>query len=319
MINIDKGRYWDKALSLVSGCTPCSPGCDHCWAASLEHRTGARISKGFEGSFSDNTICGHRVHTPSPLTTSKRQFNRKIILHPERLDIPLKRKKPTVYAVWNDLFHEDVPFDFIDVAYNTMAQATQHTYLILTKRHRRISEYFESCLKRRFPVARWMSQGLDIWHGLTVCNQEEWDEKSKLFLQIPGNKFISHEPALRRINYGSRLNQINCLISGGETGPGARPSHPDTFRSNRDQCQSAGVSFFFKGWGEWAESVISDKDKRASSNDKSMWIFDGGFCKNARINCGDGAVWMRRVGRKQAGRKLDGRTHDDLLWFKEAK
>jgi protein gp37 len=83
MINISKGRYWDLPWSLVDGCTPCSPGCDHCWSAGMAHRF-------------------YRQH----LTTCDGKFNGHVAVRPERLDIPLKRRKPTVYAVWNDLFWE---------------------------------------------------------------------------------------------------------------------------------------------------------------------------------------------------------------------
>ena len=91
MIDISKGRYWQRAWSLVDGCTPCSPGCDNCWSASMAHRFKREGEPGYDTGI---------------LTDEKGNFNGDIIIHPERLNIPLTRKKPTVYAVWNDLFWE---------------------------------------------------------------------------------------------------------------------------------------------------------------------------------------------------------------------
>lgn len=288
MIRIEKGRYWDLPWSLVSGCTPCSPGCDHCWAAAMEHRTGARIIKGVSVSIAYGTACGYEDHIPSPLTDGQRQFNGHIVTHHERLNIPLKRRKPTVFAVWNDLFHEAVPSLFPHHANIRMAQCPQHTFLLLTKR--------PHVLRKRK-----MSPIDNVWIGLTVCNQSEADEKIPVFLQIPGKKFLSIEPMLSEINIEMALEEfqplnpdlsrkpspINAVILGGETGPGARLMHPDWVRSVRDQCAPAQVPFFFKGWGAWKSAdFVGDKMVPGST---------------------------------RTGRLLDGLTHDDLPWVKENK
>ena len=223
-------KYWDRAWSLVDGCTPCSPGCEHCWAAAMEDR------------FRKNKL--------TDLITGK--FFGAIMAHPERLSIPLKRKKPTVYAVWNDLFHEAVPFEFWVDAYKAMAFSANHTFLVLTKRPRRMLEWYATC---PCPLP-------SIYHGLTVCNQQEADEKIPVFLQVPGKKFLSIEPMLGAVDlakkYGAAcgkwrhaVDMIDAVILGGETGPGARPMHPDWVRSVRDQCQSVGVPFFFKSFGKY--------------------------------------------------------------------
>lgn len=292
-INIEEGRYWDLAWSLVPSCTRCSPGCDNCWALAMEKR----FHKGVEGQ---------------------------VTTHPERLNIPLKRKKPTVYAVWNDLFHKDVSDDFIDRVFNTMFQAKQHTYLILTKRPLFMHNYYEACRERGFPVNLWMSKGLNVYNGLTICNQQEADEKIPIFLQVPGKKFLSIEPMLeavdltdlpvpndiRNFTFNALLDQdddhfynvhekIDAVILGGETGPGARPMNPDWVRAIRDQCLAADVPFFFKQWGEWlpeSQHLYQYKEIRGIANDTNKK--------------------MRRVGRKNAGRMLDGVTHNDLPWNK---
>ena len=105
---LDKGRYWQFGWKVVEGCTPCSPGCENCWSLAMEHRFGK--------------------------STEVQCFE-------SRLDKPLKRKKPTVYAIWNDLFHKDVPFKFVDKVFAVIALCPQHTFLVLTKRTDRMKEY----------------------------------------------------------------------------------------------------------------------------------------------------------------------------------
>jgi len=227
MIDISKGRYWDLPWSLISGCTPCSPGCDHCCNAALTNR--------FYNKLPD-------MPTAQPcLLRAKNgngfEFSGNILTHHERLSIPLKRKKPTVYSIWNDLYHEAVPDEFIIQAVEVAHKCRQHTLLALTKRPERMD-------------AIWARMAYLVpdnwWNGLTVCNQAEWNAKKGDFLSVPGLKFVSHEPALGRIDYGPEIKDISVLISGGETGSGARPSHPNIFRADRNQCAAAGVKFFLK-------------------------------------------------------------------------
>ncbi len=305
-MRIERGRYWDRPWSLVDGCTPCSPGCDHCWSAGMTHRFGK--------AFVDGSI-----------TTGDGKFNGSILTHPERLSIPLKRRKPTVYAVWNDLFHEAVPAVFIRWALNNAHYAwldsvrhshDGHTFLFLTKRPQRMKEV----------VSRWgkdygayLPGIFGFYFGLTVCNQQEADAKIPIFLQVPGKKFLSIEPMLgpiglerqdrREINaafdagYGAAhagtwLDRIDAVILGGETGPGARPMHPDWVRSIRDQCAAAGVPFFFKAWGEWWQPP-SGKTEALKDFKKPYYNHESG---------------MFKIGHHKAGRLLDGLTHDELPW-----
>lgn len=269
MIDIDKGRYWDLPWSLVSSCTRCGPGCRSCWALAMEKR----FHKGIEG---------------------------RVVTHSERLSIPLKRRKPTVYAVWNDLFHETVPVMFIEQVYEAMFAAKQHQYLILTKRPRRMRDVIKIC---HLPY---------VWHGLTVCNQREADEKIPVFLQVPGRKLLSIEPMLGPIDIIMALEEfqplnpdlsrkkspLDAVILGGETGPGARPMHPDWVRSIRDQCAAAGVPFCFKqglkGKTNWTTGEV-----KAWGNEKIIdRMLDGETIA---------APFYRH---------LDGRTYDDLPWVK---
>ena len=133
-----------------------------------------------------------------------------------------------------------IPDEFIDAVWSRMAQNPQHTFLILTKRPRRMLEFVTNIAVFNYGILP------NVWLGCTICNQQEWDKHKDIFLSVPGKKFISHEPALDRIDYGEGLKEISVLISGAETGAGARVTYPDTFRADRAQCEFYGVKFFLK-------------------------------------------------------------------------
>jgi protein gp37 len=289
MIDIEKGRYWDEGITLVDGCTPCSPGCEHCWSAAMTHRLGDR----------------KRPIVVGKLTNDKGKFTGDIMTHPERLK-RFNTRKPKVFSIWNDLFHEAVPPQFVDDVFSSMRfkGASKNTFLVLTKRPQNITpDYFEI-----------MQHSFDnLYLGLTVCNQQEADEKIPIFLQVPGKKFLSIEPMLGAIdlrglgiscpksnsdricadrnNFGCMMGNCKGILSfdavilGGETGPGARPMNPDWVRSVRDQCAASNTPFFFKSWGAW---------------------------KGSKDFVGDKSV----PGSERIGRLLDGRSHDELPWVK---
>ncbi|MFH1628375.1 MAG: DUF5131 family protein [Pseudomonadota bacterium] len=240
MIDISKGRYWDLPLSWVDGCTPCSPGCEHCWTLAMEKRFRFKDSRHWDGS---------RVHDMSIQT------------HPERLSIPLKRRKPTVYAIWNDFWHESVPDDFQYKAIEVMAGCNQHTFLVLTKRPNIATKYFEDN-KSEY----WDAPYPNIFWGLTICNQQEADEKIPIFLRVPGKKFLSIEPMLGKIDISEYINlhwkptagidldspqfepRANAVILGGETS-GNRPGREmkiEWAENVADQCEAARVPLFVK-------------------------------------------------------------------------
>lgn len=275
---ISTGRYWDKPWTLVSGCTRCSPGCDHCWALAMEHRF------------------------------KKKPYFKPVWAHLDRLDIPLRRKKPTVWAIWNDLFHEDVPLYFISDALNIIHACPQHTFLILTKRAKRLSAMWSSGVT--LPG--------NLWLGVTVCNQQEADEKIPLLLQIPAAvRWGSIEPMLGPVDIRPFLPSITWegidrnkpsgvslktgisgIVLGGETGPGARPMHPDWPRKVRDDCQAAGVPFMFKGWGKYC---------RASQMPQEVW---NGMVRSNKY-LAETKDESYNIG-KAAGRLLDGREWSEL-------
>jgi len=275
VIDIVKGRYWDKSWGLVSGCTPVSPACDNYWLRVMDHR----------------------FHREGPVTFRE-----------DRLSIPFETKKPTVFAVWSDLFHEAVTDTQVDMAFIRMYICPHHAFLVLTKRPDRMREWIKKWIKK-WADSKPLS---NLWLGVTAENQEQADKRIPILLSIPAaHRWVSIEPMLGAIDLerggfslirsvkspsGRKWPGLDLVILGGETGPGARPMRPDWVRSVRDQCASAGVPFFFKGWGKNLDNVaVSD-------------MMELGASLYAR------QVFHTTYEGQRAGRLLDGRTHDYLPW-----
>jgi len=233
MIDILKGRYWDEGVKLVSGCTRCSDGCKNCWSLAMEYRfTGTHDKYGNIKALPANEI----------------------EVYPDRLK-RFNTRKPKVFALWNDLFHEDVPDEFILNSYTQMMRYNQNTYLILTKRQSRMLSLIltmRDILKKQGVVSPETFPEYHIYHGLTVCNQQEADEKIPIFLQVPGKKFLSIEPCLGNISlWDTYLNikwveYFDVVIMGAETGAGARPMDVEWVETIMDECEVAGTPFFLK-------------------------------------------------------------------------
>jgi protein gp37 len=173
------------------------------------------------------------------------------ILDYDEFQAPLRRKKPAKIGLqfMGDLLHDSIDGFVISSIWEVMKNCSQHTFFILTKRPERFLK-----LTPPLPVLE------NIWFGVSVEDQKTADERIPILLQIPAvHRWVSIEPMLEEINFkftkgdykGSWLNALDWVVLGGETGPKARPMHPDWVRSIRDQCQSASTPFFFKSWGEW--------------------------------------------------------------------
>ena len=285
-----KIEWCEESWNPITGCTPISEGCRNCYAKRMANRLRGR--------------CGYPKDDPF-----------KITFHPDRLEQPIKWRKPRMIFVCSmgDLFHKKVTDAQIDQIFKMMTHPMSgmdhHTYLILTKRPERIltghAEHF--------------TQWPNIWLGVTAENQQTADERIPILLQIPAAvRFVSCEPLLSEINlemaledfqplspdFSKNPSPIQWVICGGESSPGARPMHPDWARSIRDQCQAAGVPFFFKQWGEWSPA---------------SWALEGGYKEVRAVKGKKGGGnnlpgyrrLMYRVGKKKAGRILDGRTWDE--------
>jgi len=167
-----------------------------------------------------------------------------------RLGDPLKRKKSTVYFVnsMSDLFHEEVPFAYIDMVFETIKQAHWHTFQILTKRADRLAEYFTG---RVAPD--------NAWIGVSVEDKKYGLPRIDMLRSVNASvRFLSVEPLLEDLGTLD-LENIHWVIVGGESGPKARPMKPDWVESIQAQCEAQGAAFFFKQWGGWG----ADGKKRA--------------------------------------------------------
>lgn len=169
---------------------------------------------------------------------------------PGRLEEPLRRKKPTVYFVnsMSDVFHEDVPFKYIEQIFATISKTPQHTYQILTKRADRMAKFFAT---RQVPNNAWL--------GVSVEDQKYGVPRIDYLRQVKATvRFLSVEPLLEYLG-DLNLEKIHWVIVGGESGPKARPMQAAWVEDIRIQCEAIGAAFFFKQWGGWG----ADGKKRA--------------------------------------------------------
>lgn len=260
-----KIEWTEKTWNPAVGCTKVSQGCKHCYAEIMH----ARLQSMGVAKYADDFW----VVKP----------------YPEHLNEPRTWKKGVLVFVnsMSDLFHADLPFEYIQQVFQVMNECPQHTFQVLTKRSGRLAELA--------PQLEWHR---NIWIGVSVENQKTANERIPHLLTVPATvRFLSCEPLLGEVDIAESVEGTNtfwggtetggCMsgewlpqiknhaaggiswvIVGGESGPGCRPIHPDWVRSLRDQCKQNSVPFFFKQWGG--------------------------------------------VNKKSAGRILDGRTYDEM-------
>ena len=222
-------EWTEQTWNPVTGCTKISPGCKHCYAEAMARRLQAMSSPAYRNGFV-------------------------LTLHEDRLDEPLRRKKPTVYFVnsMSDLFHEDVPDAFIEQVMAVAAQTPQHTYQILTKRAERLPRFFS---QRPVPG--------NVWLGVSVENRRYGLPRIDHLRPVAARvRFLSVEPLLEDLG-PLNLDGIQWVIVGGESGPDARPMRQEWALAVREQCQAAHVAFFFKQWGTWGADGVR-RDQRAN-------------------------------------------------------
>lgn len=233
-------EWTEQTWNPVTGCTKVSPGCKHCYAATMAKRLQAMGAPGYENGF-------------------------ELSLLPERLDQPLRRRKPTMYFVnsMSDLFHEGVPYEFIDRVMEVIRATPQHTYQILTKRSGNMREYFST---RPVPDNAWL--------GVSVEDKKYGKPRIPDLLAIKAKtRFLSVEPLLEDLGR-LRLRGIHWVIVGGESGHGARPMKEAWAVNVRDQCAGAGVDFFFKQWGAWGADG-RHRNKKANGRRLEGQVWDG--------------------------------------------
>ncbi|RKH02971.1 DUF5131 family protein [Corallococcus carmarthensis] len=241
-------EWTDATWNPVRGCTKVSPGCKHCYAETFAER--------FRG------VPGHPY---------EQGFELRLV--PEKLPEPLRWREPRRVFVnsMSDLFHEDVPREYIAAVFGVMAARGDHTFQVLTKRATRMLAWFQwvrgldapgedaqvrACLgqadryttrSRHISYPPWPLP--NVWLGVSVEDRKYGLPRIEHLRQTPAAvRVLSVEPLLEDLGTLD-LRGIHQVIVGGESGPGARALHPDWVRSIRDQCTAAGVAFFFKQWG----------------------------------------------------------------------
>jgi len=215
---------WTEATwNPMTGCDRVSPGCDHCYALTLSKRLKAMGSPKYQLDGDERT--------------SGPGF--KLTIHPSSLEVPLRWRTPRTIFVnsMSDLFHEDVPVEFIRQVFEVIRDTPQHTYQVLTKRAQRLAE---------------LSAGLEwpqnLWMGVSV-ETHRYTFRIDYLRKVPAAvRFVSAEPLLGPLG-DFALDGIHWVIAGGESGPNARPVEYDWVVDLRDTCTAANVAFFFKQWG----------------------------------------------------------------------
>ncbi len=207
-------EWTESTWNPVTGCTKISTGCKNCYAERMAMRLQAAGSPNYRNGFT-------------------------VTLHPHAVEIPLRWRKPRTIFVnsMSDLFHKDVPLDFILSVFDVMQAAPQHIFQILTKRSDRLAQ-----------VSSNLPWPENVWMGVTVETADYVKRIDDLRTTGTAVKFISFEPLLGPIQ-DIELEEIDWVIVGGESGPGARPMKAQWAIDIRDQCREAGVPFFFKQWG----------------------------------------------------------------------
>ncbi|MGE3245064.1 MAG: phage Gp37/Gp68 family protein [Beijerinckiaceae bacterium] len=342
-----KGETWNP----VVGCSIVSPACTHCYAMSQAARI-QRMSGDKPTHYAGTTkeVNGNHVWTG------------KIASAPEHIwTAPLRASKPRAYFVnsMGDLFHEDVPNEWIDRAFAIMALCPQHIFIVLTKRAERMQNWVgdvsapdavydsvcdmalsidgvilrdhrlpeppEHLLKRRQVwLGRWPLP--NVWLGVTAEDQARADERIPDLLATPAAvRLVSVEPMIGPIlmedwlythsqqawdDKPTRDETVDWVIVGGESGPDARPMHPDWAQSLRDQCAAAGVAYFFKQWGEWSPAELSESEHVALMPDGRGRVI-GEPAAHVGVHRWEPPLASIKVGKARAGHLLDGREHHE--------
>jgi protein gp37 len=239
MASTTKIEWTDRNWNPTTGCTKISPGCKNCYAEAMARRLQAMGKPGYENGF-------------------------ELSLMSDRLDEPLKINKPSTFFVnsMSDLFHEGIPFDYIDQVMLTIRRSNRkHTFQILTKRAERMAEYFRD---RRVPDNAWL--------GVSVEDQEYGLPRMEHLRQIKAStRFISAEPLLEDLG-DINLKGIHWVIVGGESGVRGRKMHPLWPLSLLLQCKKRNIPFFFKQWGTWgADGIKRDKKRNGRTLADQVW------------------------------------------------
>ena len=227
-------QTWNPSV----GCNKVSSGCQNCYAETMARRLKAMGTKGYENGF-------------------------EFTIMPERLEQPLNIKKPAKFFVnsMSDLFHEKMPFAYLDAIFEIIEKTPRHTYQILTKREILMAEYFKDKVLPK-----------NVWLGVTVENSKTKHRIDYLRNINATIRFISMEPLLEDV-VDLNLENIHWVIVGGESGMQARPMKSDWALNIKKQCEQQNVAFFFKQWGAWGVDGVK-RNKKLNGRKLDGKIYD---------------------------------------------
>lgn len=227
-----KIEWTESSWNPTIGCTKLSAGCKNCYAETMARRLRAMGNKDYKDGF-------------------------KFKILPHRLSETINNNTPTMYFVnsMSDLFHEDIPKDYLDEILNVIETTPQHTYQVLTKRAKRMQSYF-----KKMAIPR------NLWLGVTVEDKKSGLQRIDYLRNLEAEiKFLSCEPLLEDLGIID-LRGIDWVIVGGESGKLARPIQEEWIIKIKNQCTNSKVEFFFKQWGTWGKDGVK-RSKKANGND----------------------------------------------------
>ncbi|GKS96914.1 phage Gp37/Gp68 family protein [Acidovorax sp. SUPP2825] len=316
-------EWCDHTFNPWTGCTKVSPGCDHCYAEGWAKRSG-QVQWGPQAA---------RRRTSSANWNLPRRWNAQA----EAFRAQHGRRQRVFCASLADVFDNAVEREWRDDLATLILNTPGLDWLLLTKRIGNAGAMLGEMFLNGPPD--------NLWLGATICNPDEADRDITKLLRVPARvRFLSMEPLLAHIDlrlkcpnwsddivmdpetgayeccracdYTGIGNDIDWVIVGGESGPGARPMHPDWARSLRNQCEAAGVPFLFKQWGDWRAPQPGEEFDTSLGMAQRVPAFivahDGSVHCFHNDQASAGSTPMLRVGKKSAGRELDGRTHDEF-------
>jgi protein gp37 len=332
-MSASKIEWTEVTWNPTTGCDRISPGCDNCYAMTMAKRLKAMGSQKYQNDGDPRTsgpgfsVTMHAASVLEPIFKWPRS------------------SRMAFLDSMSDVFHARVTAEFLGQVFATMALTPRHTYQILTKRPNRMRDILGDGrvqramqealqnLRRHGPtlppsgtrllaarVAQCPWPLPNVWLGTSIESDEYSWRADDLRATPAAARFLSLEPLLGSLP-SLDLTRIDWVIAGGESGPKARPIHPEWVRSIRDRCTDANIAFHFKQWGEWApgyshgegENGPGDTFVNLDGTTGRVWIDDiDGCARNWCGDWGDGSYPMTRRGKHHAGRELDGRTWDEF-------
>lgn len=308
-----KIEWCDHTFNPWEGCQKVGPGCDHCYAEARNARFGggSAVNWGAGAPRRRTSVANWR----KPLAWNAAH---------ERFFAAQGRRQRVFCASLADVFDNAIDPAWRRDLFDLIVDTPNLDWLLLTKRIGNVPQMVQAAtLCDLLPS--------NVWLGATIVNQEEAERDIPKLLAVPARvRFLSMEPLLGPVDLVSSgalwsdmngnivdapsrgLRGVDWVIAGGESGPGARPMHPDWARSLRDQCAAASVPFLFKQWGEWCPRGPESMGYPLVDTAPRRRITDVGENGQQLGACGSSDCWMQRAGKRAAGRLLDGRSHDEF-------